>query len=117
MLEHGGIRNEPILSARGDRERWFEVRMRLADIFLTRTRDEWCSSFEGTDACITPVLTMAEAPGHRLAVDRDAFVEVAGVVQPAPAPRFGRTPGSVKSGALREASGHHRLSSVSTVAH
>lgn len=97
MLEHGGIDNEPVLAARDDRTRWSEVRRRLDEIFLTRTRDEWCTRLEGTDACVTPVLSMAEAPRHPFAQDRKSFVEVAGVVQPAPAPRFERTPGSVKS--------------------
>lgn len=97
MLAHGGIDSDPVLAVRDDRARWPEVRKRLEDIFLTRTRDEWCTRLEGTDACVTPVLTMAEAPRHPFSQDRRSFVEVAGVVQPAPAPRFERTPGSVKS--------------------
>jgi alpha-methylacyl-CoA racemase len=97
MLEHGGIENVPVLAARDDRDRWPEVRKQLEAIFLTRARDEWCADLEGTDACVTPVLTMAEAPLHPFALDRKSFVEIAGVVQPAPAPRFERTPGSVKS--------------------
>ncbi len=92
---HGGIPDEPVLAARDDRARWPEVRARLADIFVTRTRDEWCTVFAGTDACVTPVLTMDEAPHDPAAHVRGAFVDVAGVVQPAPAPRFTRTPGRV----------------------
>jgi alpha-methylacyl-CoA racemase len=64
----------------------------LASLFKTRTRDEWCSLLEGTDACFAPVLTMAEAPHHPHNVARGSFVEIDGVVQPAPAPRFSRTP-------------------------
>ena len=59
--------------------------------FATRTRDEWASHFEGTDACVAPVLSLAEAPDHPHNVSRGTFVDVAGVVQPAPAPRFSVT--------------------------
>ena len=69
-----------------------ELRSKLASVFKTRTRDEWCSLLEGTDACFAPVLTMAEAPHHPHNVARRAFIEIEGVMQPAPAPRFSRTP-------------------------
>src|SRR5580693_9461025 len=69
-----------------------ELRGKLERLFKTRTRDEWCSLLEGTDACFAPVLTMAEAPHHPHNVARGSFVEIDGVVQPAPAPRFSRTP-------------------------
>ena len=69
-----------------------ELRRKLEKLFKTRTRDEWCALLEGTDACFAPVLSMAEAPRHPHNVARNAFVEVEGVVQPAPAPRFSRTP-------------------------
>ena len=68
------------------------VRAELEELFKTRTRDEWCSLLEGTDACFAPVLTMAEAPHHPHNVARGSFIEVDGVVQPGPAPRFSRTP-------------------------
>lgn len=68
------------------------VRGKLEQLFKTRSRDEWCSLLEGTDACFAPVLTMAEAPHHPHNVARGSFVEVDGVVQPGPAPRFSRTP-------------------------
>jgi alpha-methylacyl-CoA racemase len=71
-----------------------EVRGTLETLFKTRTRDEWCSLLEGTDACFAPVLTMAEAPHHPHNVARSTFVELDGVVQPGPAPRFSRTPSS-----------------------
>jgi alpha-methylacyl-CoA racemase len=61
-------------------------------MFKTRTRDEWCLLLEGTDACFAPVLTMEEAPHHPHNVARGSFIELDGVVQPGPAPRFGRTP-------------------------
>jgi len=69
-----------------------ELRGRLEELFKTRTRDEWCGLLEGTDACFAPVLTMAEAPTHPHHAARGSFIELDGVVQPAPAPRFDRTP-------------------------
>ena len=69
-----------------------ELRGKLESLFKTRTRDEWCSLLEGTDACFAPVLTMAEAPHHPHNVARGTFIDIDGVLQPAPAPRFSRTP-------------------------
>jgi alpha-methylacyl-CoA racemase len=69
-----------------------ETKAKLEELFRTRTRDEWCTLLEGTDACFAPVLTMAEAPHHPHNVARGSFVEVDGVLQPGPAPRFSRTP-------------------------
>jgi alpha-methylacyl-CoA racemase len=74
-----------------DRRLWPEMREALAAIFRTRTRDEWAALLEGTDACVAPVLTLAEAREHPQAVQRQGFVPVDGVPQPAPAPRFGRS--------------------------
>src|SRR5437870_3061458 len=71
---------------------WPATKERLAAIFRTRTRDEWCELMEGTDACFAPVLGLGEAAGHRHSRERGAFLELDGVVQPAPAPRFSRTP-------------------------
>jgi alpha-methylacyl-CoA racemase len=79
-----------------DKARWDEMRERLAAIFRTRTRDEWCAVMEGTDVCFAPVLTMSEALEHPHNVERGTFMEVAGIPQPAPAPRFSRTPGTVQ---------------------
>jgi alpha-methylacyl-CoA racemase len=64
----------------------------LRSVFATRTRAQWCELREGTDACFAPVLSLGEAPRHRHNVARGTFVEVDGIVQPAPAPRFSRTP-------------------------
>ncbi|MEU4688801.1 CaiB/BaiF CoA-transferase family protein [Actinoplanes sp. NPDC023714] len=77
-----------------DRERWPELRRILTERFATRTRDEWAAVFARLDACVAPVLTPAEAPDHPHNVARGTFVEVDGVRQPAPAPRFARTPAS-----------------------
>jgi len=80
------------LPDRMDRAAWPALRERLAAVFRTRTRDEWSDLLEGTDACVAPVLSLAEAPAHPHNRERGAFVEVGGVTQPAPAPRFSRTP-------------------------
>ncbi len=78
-----------------DKTKWPELKQRFAEIFATKTRDEWCELLEGTDACFAPVLTMSEAPGHPHNAARDTFVTEYGVPQAAPAPRFSRTPGSI----------------------
>jgi alpha-methylacyl-CoA racemase len=70
---------------------WPQLRRAIADRLATRTRAEWCAILEGTDACATPVLTMGEAPEHSHLRARETFIEVNGIVQPAPAPRFSRT--------------------------
>jgi alpha-methylacyl-CoA racemase len=80
------------LPAQLDRDGWPALRERLAATFRTRTRDEWCALLEGTDACVAPVLSLLEAPAHPHNQARATFVEVGGVAQPAPAPRFSRTP-------------------------
>jgi alpha-methylacyl-CoA racemase len=79
------------LPDRMDPAAWPALRERLAAVFRTRTRDEWTALLEGTDACVAPVLSLAEAPAHPHNRERGAFVEVGGVTQPAPAPRFSRT--------------------------
>ena len=76
------------LPAQHDRANWPRVKAVLAEKFKTRTRADWCALLEGTDACFAPVLSMDEAPGHPHNLARGAFIEVGGVVQPAPAPRF-----------------------------
>jgi alpha-methylacyl-CoA racemase len=78
-----------------DPSTWPEAKARLAAVFRTKTLDEWCELLEGTDTCFAPVLSLADAPRHAHNVERGTFVEVDGVVQPAAAPRFSRTPASV----------------------
>jgi alpha-methylacyl-CoA racemase len=75
-----------------DRARWPALKERFAAVFLRRTRDEWAQRLEAADACATPVLGLEDAPQHPHNIARGTFVEVDGVVQPAPAPRFSRTP-------------------------
>lgn len=82
-------------AAQMDRSRWPELKRRLAEIMKQRTRDEWCALLEGTDACFAPVLSLSEAPTHPHNQHRGTFTEVAGITQPAPAPRFSRTPGAI----------------------
>jgi alpha-methylacyl-CoA racemase len=82
------------MPAKMDRARWPEAKAKLARRFKSKTRDEWCRLLEGSDACFAPVLTLEEAPAHPHNAARRSFVEVDGIVQPAPAPRFSRTPAS-----------------------
>ncbi len=79
-----------------DKAHWPDMKDRLTEIFATKTRDEWNEIMEGTDICFAPVLTMDEAAQHPHNVERGTFVEIAGITQPAPAPRFDRTPGEVQ---------------------
>ena len=80
------------LPPRDDPAAWPQLRQRFAEVFARHNRDHWAARFEGTQACVTPVLTFAEAPGHPHAAARQAHLTMDDVVQPAPAPRFSRTP-------------------------
>ncbi|MFE2568474.1 CoA transferase, partial [Streptomyces mirabilis] len=91
LLEGLGIAGAH-LSAQGDRGGWPALRARFARRFASRTRDEWAAHFAGTDACVTPVLTFTEAGAHPHVVARSTLIEVDGILQAAPAPRFSRTP-------------------------
>ena len=84
--------NDPSFDAQMDRAAWPANKRRLADLFATKTRDQWCALLEGSDACFAPVLDWDEAPRHPHNVARETFVTIDGVLQPAPAPRFSRTP-------------------------
>ena len=94
LLEKLGLSGED-LPRQMDRSAWPAMKQRLEGIFRTKTRDEWCEILEGSDVCFAPVLSMAEAPEHPHNRARGTFVEVAGALQPGPAPRFGRTPGAI----------------------
>jgi len=91
MIQLIGLGSVPEMAVQNDPRRWAQQKPMIAAAILTRTRDEWCAILEGTDACFAPVLSLDEAPRHKHNVARDAFVEVAGAMQPAPAPRFSRT--------------------------
>lgn len=84
------------LPAQMDSASWPEVKRRFSEVFKTRTREEWCKTFEGSDACVTPVLDIDEVPDHPHNSGRHAYADVDGVAQPAPAPRFSVTPGSLR---------------------
>mgnify|MGYP001211654778 CR=1 FL=1 len=79
-----------------DHGAWGPLKERLTEIFLTKTRDEWCRIMEGTDVCFAPVLTMSEAVQHPHNLARGTFVDIAGITQPAPSPRFSRTVAEVQ---------------------
>ena len=81
-----------VLADLADRGRWPAVRQRLATLFAGRTRAEWCTLLEGSDACFAPVLAPGEAAAHPHHQSRATFIEIAGITQPAPAPRFSATP-------------------------
>jgi alpha-methylacyl-CoA racemase len=88
--------------AQMDRKAWPALKQKLVDVFKTKTRDEWCKIMEGTDVCFAPVLTMAEAPQHPHMAARNVFVSRHGVTQPAPAPRFSRTPSAIREAAAAD---------------
>jgi alpha-methylacyl-CoA racemase len=89
------------LPAQHDRAGWPVLRARFAEVFATRTRDEWAAVFAESDGCVAPVLNAAEAPAHPHNVQRGTFAEVGGVVQPAHAPRFGRSAAGTPAAAPR----------------
>ena len=100
LLDKLGLAGQE-LPAQYDRSGWPVLRRRFEAAFLTRTRDEWCAVFEGSDACWAPVLDFSEAPSHPQHRARGSFIEIDGVVQPGPAPRFLGTPSEVRGPAPR----------------
>jgi len=95
LLRLTGLEGDPEFAGQMDAARWPALKERLAGIFATKTRAQWCELMEATDVCFAPVLTMAEAVEHPHHAERKTFIEVAGAMQPAPAPRFGRTTAEV----------------------
>jgi len=89
LLAGLGLTGDPRCGGQYDRERWPAMSEAFAAAFASRTRDQWAALFAETDACVTPVLTLAEAAAHPHAVARGAFPQSGGFPQPAPAPRFG----------------------------
>ncbi|WP_397589102.1 CaiB/BaiF CoA transferase family protein [Sphingorhabdus sp.] len=92
LLEKTGLDADADFAQQMDQSRWDELKGRMAEVMLTKTRDEWCTIMDGTDICFAPVLSLTEAPKHPHVAARGTFVEDAGIVQPAPAPRFSATP-------------------------
>jgi alpha-methylacyl-CoA racemase len=95
LLSLSGLDKED-LPAQNDRAQWPALKERVAALIRTKTREEWCRIMEGSDVCFAPVLSLEEAPAHPHNARRNAFIKVEGVIQPAPAPRFSRTPGGVE---------------------
>jgi alpha-methylacyl-CoA racemase len=106
LLDGLGL-DEAELPDRRDPATWPELKKRFAEIFATRSRAEWAKHFEGSDACVAPVLSLTEAPHHPQNVARRTFVEHGGVLQPSPAPRFSRTPSAL--GRTPPAPGDHTV--------
>ncbi|WP_333776884.1 CaiB/BaiF CoA transferase family protein [Streptomyces sp. IBSBF 3136] len=96
---------DDLAPARGDLTRWDELREQVAARFKSRTREEWTAVFEGSDACVAPVLSLREAPHHPHLAARGTFTDHAGIIQPAPAPRFSATPTRVRSGPVLPGAG------------
>jgi alpha-methylacyl-CoA racemase len=95
LLDGMGLAGDEPLPGQMERDKWPAMKERFAAIFRTKTRDEWTAIFDGTDACAVPVLSPWEAHEHPHNAARSTFIEVDGVVQPGPAPRFSRTPSSI----------------------
>ncbi|SAK59663.1 L-carnitine dehydratase/bile acid-inducible protein F [Caballeronia temeraria] len=104
-LAHAGLPKQH------DRTGWPMLRERFAEVFSTRTRAEWCAIFADSDACVAPVLRFSEAPWHPHHIERCSFVEHAGAIVPAPAPRFSATPSDI--GAPAPARGEGGLDALS----
>jgi len=101
LRQHAGL-SEDSYDAQMDPKAWPDLKQKLTEIFKSKTREDWCKIMEGTDVCFAPVLTMSEAPQHPHMAARGVFVERHGVTQPAPAPRFSRTPSSIREPEVAE---------------
>jgi len=97
LLQRLGLEKEP-LPGQHERKRWPELRARFAEAFRQKTRDEWAAVFEGSDACFAPVLSLNEAMRHPHNRQRGTYIEIDGIAQPGPAPRFSRTRPQVRRG-------------------
>ena len=97
LMRLTGLAGDPEFAKQMDQSQWPHLKQRLREVFTGKTRAEWCELMEATDVCFAPVLTMSEAAQHPHNVERSTFIEVGGVTQPAPAPRFSRTTPEVKS--------------------
>ena len=98
LLQLTGLASDAEFANQQNRTMWPKLKQRLTEVFATKSQAQWCQIMEGTDVCFAPVLTMSEAAKHPHNVARETFIEIDGVVQPAPAPRFSRTNGAVSHG-------------------
>jgi alpha-methylacyl-CoA racemase len=96
LLERLALTGDARFKAQMDQSQWPAMRAALSDLFAQKTRDEWAQHFAGSDACFAPVLSPTEAPEHTHNRERETFVTVHGALQPAPAPRFSRTPSAIQ---------------------
>ena len=94
LLEKAGLDKDKFADQM-DKEKWPDYKAEIESLFKTKTRDEWCDIMEYTDICFSPVLSMNEAHEHPHNVERDTFIEIEGIRQPGPAPRFSRTAAEV----------------------
>ena len=98
LREHAGL-SDADFDKQMDRNAWPELKQKLVDVFKSKNRDDWCEIMEGTDVCFAPILTMNEAPQYPHKAAREIFVTRHGITQPAPAPRFSRTPSAIRDAA------------------
>jgi alpha-methylacyl-CoA racemase len=97
LKQHAGLSEEDF-GDQNNAEKWPEMKAKITEVFKQKTQAQWCEIMEGTDVCFAPVLNFIDAPSHPANVARNAYIEVDGVTQPAPAPRFSRTPSEVRNG-------------------
>ena len=95
MIEKMGLDQEDF-AKQNDPRKWPELKAKLAAIVGTKSQQQWCDLLEGTDVCFAPVLDYTQAPDHHHMQARDAYIELNGVTQPAPAPKFSRTESEVE---------------------
>ncbi len=101
LRQHAGL-SDADFDKQMDPKAWPALKQKLNDVFKSKTRDDWCKIMEGTDVCFAPILTMNEAPNHPHMAAREIFVTRHGVTQPAPAPRFSRTPSAIRDAATAD---------------
>jgi len=104
LLKGLGLEKE-VLPKQHDRSSWPQMRSRFMEIFRQRTRDDWCEIFCGTQACVSPVLAVNELSDDAHLTARDSLIEIDGILHPAPAPRFSRTPGKIAGSPARRSPG------------
>src|SRR5437016_8411542 len=102
LLRKHAVLTDADFDAQMDRKAWPALREKLGKVFKTKTREDWCKIMEGTDICFAPILSMAEAPKHPHNAARQGFIERHGATQPAPAPRFSRTPSAIRDAATAD---------------
>jgi alpha-methylacyl-CoA racemase len=107
LIEKCGLADDAEFAAQFDPAKWPQLKKKMADLFRSRKRDEWCALLEGTDVCFAPVLSLCEAPRHPHNRARGTFTEANGVTHPSPAPRFSRTPAAIAG--TPPANGEHTL--------